>query len=61
MRVEIIDTGQILDVEPGIVLELMLNTQARVLEDDYNRKIDVDEWGNRIIELVCIDGIGMID
>ena len=61
MRIEIVDTGQILDVEPEIVLELVLHTNVRVLQDGYDKKVEVDVQGNRIIKLTCTDSVGIID
>ena len=61
MRIEIVDTGQILDVEAEIVLELLLHTNVRVLQDGYDKKVEVDVQGNRIIKLTCTDNVGIID
>lgn len=61
MKIEILSTGQILDVEPEIALELMLNTPVEVLQEGFDKKVNVDSSGNRVIQLVCSDAIGIID
>ena len=61
MRIEILSTGQILDVEPEIAVELMLNTPVEVLQEGFNKKLNVDNHGNRVVEMVCSDSIGIVD
>ncbi len=61
MKIEIKETGQILDVELDIALDLILNGHGVVIENNYDKKIYKNEQGSKVIELICKDSIGIID
>lgn len=65
VKVEIIKTGQVMEVPPDIAIELIFSKDGKLINDwpdeSQTKEIMVDGQGHKVIRMICKDGVGITE